>query len=186
MNVDESTLSYNYLKLGTAHATSAHAQLSPPFALLSMPARADDDAVLANILDESRVGRFTVPITNLEHTSLGRPLHTDGIKSIRDSITVQGWLGSKMTVCLVGSIPEGGLTEDAATGHQYRLINGNHRLAALRELQDENKAADPPVPTTDFIEVEVHAGLSLEEERLIASSKSCDRRVCCASVNAAV
>eukprot|EP00752_Nemacystus_decipiens_P011591 g10293.t1 len=75
-----------------------------------------------------------------------------------------------MTACLVGSVPEGGLTEDVAEQQHYRLINGNHRLAALLRLVEEDKVADPPRTSTEAIEVDVHVGLSLERERLIASN----------------
>ena len=151
-----------------------HPQVLPHLPLLSlftMPANnADDPATLAKTLAGTKLGTFELPITNLQHTTMGRRIHLDGVSTIRDSIRANGWLGSKMTACLVGSVPNGGLTEEVALEHQYRLVNGNHRLAALLQLFKEKSADDPSCEPT-VIEVEVHAALTLGAQRHIASSE---------------
>lgn len=135
---------------------------------------APDAAGLAQLLALSKVGTFSLPIANLQHTAIGRPLHRVGVSSIRTSIEDQGWLDSKMTACLVGPTPVGGLeAADVAEQQQYRILDGNHRLAALLEIEAERKKADPSCEPT-FIGVEVHVGMSLEKERIVASSECCD------------
>lgn len=82
-----------------------------------------------------------------------------------------------MTACLVGPLPAEEMTEDVAVGQQYRLINGNHRIAALLQLAGEQQDGESSrLPAV--VEVEVHAGLSLEQERLVASSEYCDWALC--------
>lgn len=125
---------------------------------------------LATTLEETKLGTYRLPITALQHTSSGRPLHQEGVESIRGSIHEKGWLGSKMTACLVGDVPAGGLTVDNAPSLQYRLINGNHRLAALVLLLEEKKRETPSCDAT-IIEVDVHQPLSVDKERLVASSE---------------
>lgn len=136
-----------------------------------MPPPDRGDTGLAKLLSSKSLGRFSVPLANLEATSTGRPLHETGVLAIRDSIEAQGWLGSKMTVSLIGDVPEAGLTPEVASTLQYRLINGNHRKAALDRLHAENIAAIPPRQSIDVIEVDVLAGLSVENERHIAASE---------------
>lgn len=122
---------------------------------------------LASLLDQTREGAFTLPLSCFLHTASGRPQRQSGILEIRDSIKEHGWLGTPMTVCLVGDAPDGGLTADIADSRQYRIVNGNHRLAALLLLEKER----PPDSSPTMITVDVHVGMTVDTERLVASSE---------------
>lgn len=124
---------------------------------------------VSHVLSETFVGVFTLPLTSFIHTTSGRKLREAGVNDLISDIKQKGWLSNQRpTVCLVGDLPDGGLSVENSGSHQYRMIDGNHRLAALRRLA-EDAALSPP---TD-IKVEVHAGISEDLERHIAISKYC-------------
>lgn len=134
-----------------------------------MPSANTNDAAggLASVLSESRVGTFKLPISSFVHTTSGRLLREAGVNDLYNDIKKKGWLSTNLpTVCLLGDPPEGGLNADNVDSYKYRMINGNHRLKALRRLLEEQ---DPFAPSA--IEVDVHTGLSLDMERHIAFSK---------------
>lgn len=131
-----------------------------------MPPAPTATAGLAKLLDGTRVGRFKVPISQLSHTTSGRPLHASGVTTLVASMRDNGWLASPMTVCLIGAQPEDGLQQNIAGDHQYEMVNGNHRLAALKRLE-----ADPDFESPTDIEVEVHTGMDADTQRLVASSE---------------
>ena len=152
---------------------------APPTLLHSlfiMPPSPADAADLAKVLQGSRLGRYQLPLSALSHTTSGRPLHQTGVATLLASIESNGWLGSPMTACLVGDAPDGELTPDVAHGRQYLMINGNHRLAALKQFYT-SKAADDGAAEADLskytVEVDVHFGLNEEARRLVASSEFC-------------
>jgi len=140
------------------------------------PSPPADAADLAKVLQGSRLGRYQVPLSALSHTTSGRPLHQTGVATLLASIESNGWLGSPMTACLVGDAPDGELTPDVAHGRQYLMINGNHRLAALKQFYT-SKAAEDGAAEADLskytVEVDVHFGLNEEARRLVASSEFC-------------
>lgn len=67
-----------------------------------------------------------------------------------------------MTVCLVGEVPEGGLTQDAAQDRTFNMLNGNHRLVALQKIDEE-------AGTSTSVACDVHHSMDPEVERLVAS-----------------
>lgn len=83
-------------------------------------------------------------------------------------------MGTAMTVCLIGSLPNEGLTPERAASRQYRMINGNHRLAALLLLEKELPAGS----TQTTIAVDVHVGMTIDVEKHVAFCKC----VVCVSV----
>ena len=132
-----------------------------------MPPTDADVGGLASVLKDSRAGTFTLPISRFIHTTSGRLLRRAGIDDLYADIKQKGWLTTSLpTVCLVGDVPEGGLTADNADSRQYRMIDGNHRLAAIRLLEKEPDSCAPAV-----IGVDVHAGKSKDTEKHIALSE---------------
>lgn len=122
---------------------------------------------LSSLLSETFVGAFTLPLACFVHTTSGRKLREAGVIDLLSDIKQKGWLSSHTpTVCIVGDVPEGGLTVENAESYQYRMIDGNHRLAALRRLTADNESSAPSA-----IKVDVHSGISHDTERHIAISK---------------
>ena len=132
-----------------------------------MPSTDADVGGLASVLKDSRVGTFTLPVSSFIHTTSGRLLRRAGIDDLYADIKQKGWLKRSLpTVCLVGDVPEGGLTADNVDSRQYRMIDGNHRLAAIRLLEKEPDSCAPAA-----IDVDVHAGISKDTEKHIALSE---------------
>jgi len=134
-----------------------------------------DAADLAKLLNGSKLGRYALPLSKLSHTESGRPLHQAGVATLLSSLETSGWLGSQMTVCLVGDVPDEGLNQDNAAGRQYLVVNGNHRLAALRRFyENKSKAAGETLDLgAHRVDCEVHTGLNDETQKLVASSEWC-------------
>lgn len=79
----------------------------------------------------------------------------------------KGWLTANLpTVCLIGDLPEEGLTSDNDSVRQYRMIDGNHKLAAIRLFMKDHH----PCAST-AIDADVHVGLSTDIEKHIALSE---------------
>ena len=118
----------------------------------------DVGAVLASSLIET----YRVPVSKLVITTLGRTLRQAGVSMLVKSIEDDGWLGSSIPiVTLVDSKQENTIDDKTASDYSYRTIDGNHRVAALREM-DKKKETDT------IISVHVHRNLGEETERIIA------------------
>ena len=94
-----------------------------------MPSQESEAGGLASVLKESRVGTFT--LSNFVHTTSGRLLRKAGIDVLYADIKKKGWL------TIIGDLPDEGLTVDNANTCQYRMVDGNHRLAAIRLLEKD-------------------------------------------------
>ena len=122
----------------------------------------NDKGGVGAVLTNSKVGTFEVPVSKLVLTNMGRSLRDAGVKQLRKSMEQDGWLSHSMPiVTLVHNGSEHAITQDNARNFDYRVVDENHRVAALRSL-DEQRGID------SIIFVRVHRNLGERIERILA------------------
>ena len=91
-----------------------------------------------------------------------RPLNEDGVLHLKASFRNKGIIKiTNMSVMLLPG-PSG--------EEKYKLLDGAHRLRALRELQIED-------PYSDWVEVEVRVYKDMTEEQQLLLDATVDRRM---------
>ena len=98
-------------------------------------------------LTDKMIGVFTARVSKITLTSCGRSLREEGVKTIMQSIRDDGWVPtSYLAVTLMNDGEEGVLERGGDSQKlQYRCLDGNHRLEALRRL-DTKRGVDSEVP----------------------------------------
>ena len=123
----------------------------------------------ASILSGSFVGTFKTRVSQLRHTSSARELRPGGIRQLVDSITECGWLADSVpVVTLLDNAQEHVLNADNLMDIPLRCVDGNHRVAALRSI-DEDRGMDR------VITVSLYTRLEGSVERVFAERKPGNR-----------
>ncbi|CAM9695824.1 unnamed protein product, partial [Sphacelaria rigidula] len=79
-----------------------------------------------------------VPIKQVRLTSFTRPINESGLQTIVESIKEKGWLPQAEPALVVEreGLPNGEFTEDCIATSVYKVLDGNHRLAAAKKIMD--------------------------------------------------
>lgn len=126
-------------------------------------------AGISKLLAKFYIGSPRVSIRDLELTSVGRAQRQAGIVALKKQIESDGFDESYAPiVCLVNPLPqEQSLDTVLAAGDmRLRVIDGNHRVAALQQIDEETK---PPSPRV--ISVRVHQPMPQATERMVAAGE---------------
>lgn len=84
------------------------------------------------LLQSTFVGLFEVSVSKLKLTTMGRPLREAGVVKILSSIEEDGWIAvSHPVVVLHNESDEKNIDEQNARDMTFRVLDGNHRVAAL-------------------------------------------------------
>lgn len=142
-----------------------------------MATGADDASAsgIPKLLAKFYLGTIRVSIRSLELTSIGRAQRKSGVDALKKQIQLDGFDESYAPiVCLVNPLSSELSLETvvAEEGIKFRVIDGNHRVAALLMIDDEAKPASPT-----FIRVRVHNPMPPATERMVAAGKH-ERKVC--------
>ncbi|CAN0323763.1 unnamed protein product [Pylaiella littoralis] len=91
---------------------------------------------VTGILKKHQLGRFDLKIGSLQHTSVARQLNPKNVANIRRSIDAHGFMeNSNLSVIFTGYTGDkDSLTPDEADKLVAVLLDGNHRVAAAREV----------------------------------------------------
>ena len=117
------------------------------------------------MLSGSFIGTFKTRVSQVQHTSSGRELRRAGIELLCQSIKETGWLKDSIPVAtLVDSTQERVIKEASVMDILLRLVDGNHRIAALRAIDDEGG-------TDSEVLVSVYSRFETSMERAIADRK---------------
>lgn len=119
----------------------------------------------AELLAGHLIGTFRARVSKLTLTTAGRALQEAGVDTLLKSITDDGWVTSATPVVTLEHAADEGILSDAnSTDLTFRIIDGNHRVAALKRLDEKNA-------TDSIIDVQVHRALGERAERIIATSE---------------
>ncbi|CAB1120660.1 unnamed protein product [Ectocarpus sp. CCAP 1310/34] len=140
---------------------------------MAAAAEADEASTvgISKLLAKFYLGSHRVSIRGLELTSIGRAQRQAGIVALKKHIESDGFDESYAPiVCLVNPLPqEQSLGTVLAAGDiKLRVIDGNHRVAALQQIDEETKPTSPRV-----ISVRVHQPMPQATERMVAAG--CNR-----------
>lgn len=80
-------------------------------------------------------GRIAVPLTQLSTSNQERMVHEAEVKMFEDCILQNGYIDSRYSVT-VRALPRNADSEPAE--QVYEVLDGHHRVAALRALQTRN------------------------------------------------
>lgn len=119
------------------------------------------------------IGAIKVPITQLDLTSIGREQRQAGVDALKKQIETDGFdQNYAPVVCLLHPLPADQTLDDvlAVDGVRFRVIDGNHRVAALKMIDDEKPAAAPG----RVISVRVHQPMKPATERMVAAGRLSD------------
>ena len=101
-------------------------------------------------------------MAQLRLTTMGRQLRLAGVQKILKSLDEDGWIAFSMPIAtLVNKADEDVITEDNAADLDYRVIDGNHRVAVLLKRDETRK-------TSTNISVRVHKTMGNRAERIVA------------------
>ena len=104
----------------------------------------------ASILSGSFVGTFKTRVSQLRHTSNGRELRPAGVRQLVDSITECGWMADSVpVVTLLDHTQENVINADNIMNIPLRCVDGNHRIAALRSM-DEDRGTDSVISVSVY------------------------------------
>lgn len=136
-----------------------------------MAAEADEGSSvgMSKLLAKFFIGVIRVSIRRLELTSIGRAQRQAGVVALTKQIESDGFDENfAPIVCLVHPLAVDQSLETLMTGEEIRprVIDGNHRVAALLEIDDKTKPASPRV-----IRVRVHQPMPPATERMVAAGK---------------
>ena len=118
----------------------------------------------ADVLTRAKIGTFRVKVANLLTCQSGRQLSKPGVTKILDSIRRDGWLNSGPILTLYDAGDERLLNEHNSVDLKYRVIDGKHRIAALKEHNKE-------MTEETFIVADVHRQIGNRLERVLAHRK---------------
>lgn len=124
----------------------------------------DETTGMSSLLGEHYLGTFKMRVGNITCTEMVRPVSMAGVKRIVQSIREVGWLEQFPPSVVIqrgclGNVDK--LTAEVALGVVGRTLDGNHRIAALKEAYNEETA----------IPVRVYLEFNQAEERLIANGE---------------
>ena len=120
------------------------------------------------LLQSTFVGLFEVSVSKLKLTTMGRPLREAGVVKILSSIEEDGWIAvSHPVVVLHNESDEKNIDEQNARDMTFRVLDGNHRVAALAR-RDQNRGGNDDT----IITVPVHRPLSDHAQRIIADRET--------------
>ena len=123
----------------------------------------------ASILSRSFVGTFKTRVSQLRHTSSARELQPAGIRQLVDVITECGWIADSVpVVTLLDNTQENVINADNIMDIPLRCVDGNHRVAALRSIDDDRG-------TDSVVTVSLYTRLESSVERAIAERKPGNR-----------
>ncbi|CAM9735452.1 unnamed protein product, partial [Sphacelaria rigidula] len=96
----------------------------------------NSQGTLANSLTRNFIACFDVPLSQIRLTEFTRPLNDRGIDLMVKSITDKGWLPHAEPALVVDreGLPHGEFTEDCIPTAVYKVLDGNHRLAAAKKI----------------------------------------------------
>lgn len=128
---------------------------------------------MQKLLERSFIGNSRVSIDHLEMTTVGRAQRQSGIKELQTAIRDNGFIESfAPLVCLPGDL-QGSLLSDIPSGTTMRVIDGNHRVAALKANDEE--AGRPP----STILVRVHNPMESTMMKMVAEGGLIATSCCC-------
>lgn len=133
---------------------------------------------MAELLKTYFIGQAKVNVDDLVLTTIGREQRESGILALMKGMEHHGFIeGYAPTVCLVQDLPvEQSLDMVLAVGGvKFRVLDGNHRVAAWRRIHDKNKADNPELET--MIPVRVHRPMTPSTERIVAAGEQSKTRV---------
>ena len=119
---------------------------------------------MSSLLGEHLLGTFKMRLGNITCTEMVRPVSMAGVKRIVRSIRDVGWLDQFPPSVLIQRDCLGNgdkLTAEVALGVVGRTLDGNYRIAALKEAYNEETV----------IPVRVYMEFNESEERLIANGE---------------
>lgn len=122
-----------------------------------------DPIGMQKLLQRSFIGTCRVSVAQLELTSFGRPLRQLGVQKLQKAIREHGFIESfAPLVCLTENLASlDSLPSDAL----MRVIDGNHRVAALKANDEEDdKAASSVI-------VRVHTAMDDTMMRMVAEGE---------------
>ena len=124
----------------------------------------DDKTGVGTLLQSTFLGLFEVAVSKLKLTTMGRPLREAGVKKMLSSIEEDGWIGSSPPVVILhNASDEKNIGKDNARDMVFRVLDGNHRIAALA-MRDEKRGGKEDT----IIRVCVHRALPDNVQRIIA------------------
>ena len=116
------------------------------------------------LMQSAFLGTFEASVSKLKLTTLGRPLREAGVKKMLSSIEEDGWIThSHPVVVLSRPSDEKRLYKDETRDIHFRVLDGNHRVAALAR-RDKNRGGNDDTVIT----VSVYRPLADNLERIIA------------------
>lgn len=124
----------------------------------------DDKTGVRPLLQSTFLGAFEVVISKLKLTTMGRPLREAGVKKMLSSIEEGGWIRSSTPVVILrNASDEKIIDKDNARDMTFRVLDGNHRVAALAMREKKRGGKEEPIIT-----VSVHRSLPDNVQRIIA------------------
>ena len=91
---------------------------------------------LTDLFDEHLCGTHDIPLSQITCTALVRPVNLGGVERLKNSIRAKGWLRNHAPAVVLDChlVPDGQLQPDTFDSVCVRVLDGNHRVSALREL----------------------------------------------------
>ena len=118
---------------------------------------------IAALLAGHFIGVYRASVSKLILSTAGRSLQETGVNAILSSISQDGWITSATPVVTVEkSSDEAILNEGNSIDLKFRVVDGTHRVAALKRVDERNG-------TDTVIDVQVHRKLEERAERIIAT-----------------
>jgi len=99
------------------------------------------------VLQRNELGVYKLAIHQITTTEFTRQLNRAGLKTVKKSVMEKGWLEDKTPFVLVSreQVPEGKdtvFTPEVLRNLRVRVLDGNHRVTALRDIKSPDYAID--------------------------------------------
>ena len=91
---------------------------------------------LTDVLNEHLCGVYDIPLSQITSTALVRPVNLGGVQRIKNSIRAKGWLRNHAPAVSLDRhlVPDGQPRPETFDSVCVRVLDGNHRVSALRDL----------------------------------------------------
>lgn len=117
----------------------------------------------AALLASHFIGTFRASVSKLILSTAGRSLQEEGVDTLLKSITQDGWVTSVTPVVTLEDASYAEiLTRENSIDLKFRVVDGNHRVAALKRVDERDGS-------NTVIDVQVYRTLEERTERIIAS-----------------
>lgn len=112
----------------------------PPSSEASTASGPQQKRQLIDLLHEHSCGTFDIPLKSIVCTALVRPVNSGGVERLKSSIQMKGWLPNHPPAMVLDRdlVAEDRPCNDTFDRVRVRILDGNHRVTALRALFGED------------------------------------------------